>query len=312
MGENDMNQNGFQAQGISTPEFGGPVIQRNAWIKGKKGSRFVRIGLTIFFLLLGSFLFLLPFYWLFITAIKPTDQLFTTPPVFWPREFLWSNFIDVWSNSPFATYVSNTSIITLFNILGNCLVASVVGYGFAVAKFRGKNFLFIVLLGTMMIPPQITLIPLFVMYRNVHWIDTLYPLIVPTFFGVGSAFYIFLMRQFFLGIPIELEEAARMDGANTLQILRSIYLPLSVPALMTIVIFSFVGSWNDFFGPLIFLTSQKNWTLTLGLSALANPMYIDYRVVMAGAVIVSIPCIAVFFLAQRFFTEGISLTGIKG
>lgn len=283
-----------------------------SWLGRKSIKRAIRKGLTIFLLLFAGFFFLLPFYWLFLTAVKPADQIFTIPLVFWPREFVWRNFLDVWVKAPFARYTINTSIIAAFNIVGHTLVSALVGYGFAVGRFRGRDFLFVVLLATMMIPPQVTIIPLFVMYRYVHWLDTFLPLIVPTFFGVGSAFYIFLMRQFFLTIPLELEEAARVDGASTLRIFWNIYLPLSVPALTAVGLFSFIFVWNDFFAPLVFLTRRENWTLTLGLTALANPQYIDYKEVMAAGLLISLPCIVVFFLAQRFFTEGVTLTGIKG
>jgi multiple sugar transport system permease protein len=306
-----MDQNSVQTPTSTTPNSA-RVSKGKRWFGREKVMSFTRKGLTVLLLVIGGSFFLLPFYWLFITAVKPLDQVFIFPPVLWPREFVWRNFLDVWLKAPFTRYLTNTTIIAIFNILGHCLIATLVGYGFAVTKFRGRDFLFVVLLATMMIPPQITLIPLFVMYRYLHWIDTFLPLIVPPFFGVGSAFYIFLMRQFFLTIPIELEEAARLDGAGRLQILGSIYLPLSIPAIMSIAIFSFVFAWNDFFGPLIFLTTQKNWTLTLGLSAVANPLYIDYKEVMAAGLLVSLPCIVIFFLAQRFFTEGITLTGIKG
>jgi ABC-type glycerol-3-phosphate transport system permease component len=261
---------------------------------------------------LAGVFFIGPFYWLFITAVKPRDQVFTIPLVFWPREFIWRNFYDVWVKAPFTRYLRNTSIITVATVTGRVLSASVVGYGFAVKRFWGRDVLFVVLLATMMIPPQVILIPLFIIFRTLGWLDTFLPLIVPAFFGVGSAFYIFLMRQFFLTIPIELEEAARIDGASTLRTLWSVYVPLSAPALTAVAVFSFVQAWNDFFGPLIYLTSRENWTLTLGLAALQDPTFIDYREQMAAAFLVSLPCLIVFFLAQRFFTEGITLTGLKG
>jgi multiple sugar transport system permease protein len=257
-------------------------------------------------------LFLLPFYWLVITGVKPADQIFAFPPVFWPREFVWRNFYEVWRAAPFGHYLFNTVLITVFSVLGHTLVAALVGYGFAVARFRGRNLLFLVLLATMMIPDQITMIPLFVMFRYVGWIDTVLPLIVPPFFGVKSAFYIFLLRQFFLTIPVELEEAARVDGASRLRIWWSIYVPLSKPALTAVAVFAFVAAWNDFLFPLIFLTTQENWTLTLGMLALANPQYIDYRQMMAAALLVSAAPLVVFFLSQRLFTEGVTMTGLKG
>jgi ABC-type glycerol-3-phosphate transport system permease component len=256
--------------------------------------------------------FVAPFYWLFLTAVKPKDQLFTLPLVWWPREFVWRNFYDIWVvKAPFTTYLLNTAKLTGINIIGRALSAAVVGYGFAKGRFWGKDVWFVVLLATMMIPPQVTLIPLFIIFRNLGWLDTYLPLTVPGFFG-GGAYYVFLFRQFFLTIPHELEEAARIDGAGTLRILWRIYLPLAVPALTAVVVFVFMTQWNNFFGPLIYLNRRENWTLTLGLAALQDPNYVDYNQRMAGAFLISLPCVIVFFLAQRYFTEGVVMTGLKG
>ena len=281
------------------------------WFRRKSVRNALSKSLVFLLLLIASIAFIGPFYWLFLTAVKPKDQLFTIPLVWWPREFVWSNFYEVWfEKAPFNRYLLNTSLITIPNIIGQTLSASLVGFGFARGRFWGRNTLFIVMLATMMIPPQVTLIPLFVIFRQINWLDTFWPLIVPAFFG-GGAYYIFLMRQFFLTIPVELEEAARIDGASTLRIFWSIFVPLAVPAMTAVVVFSFIFHWNDFFGPLIFLNSRDNWTLTLGLSALADPNYVDYNQRMAGAFLISLPGIIVFFMAQRYFTEGIVMTGIK-
>ena len=272
----------------------------------------IGLSLTLFFLIGASVFFVAPFYWLFLTAVKPKDQLFTLPLVWWPREFIWRNFYDIWVvKAPFTLYLMNTIKLTAVNIVGRVLSAAIVGYGFAKGRFWGKDGWFVVLLATMMIPPQVTLIPLFIIFRNLGWLDTYLPLTVPAFFG-GGAYYVFLLRQFFLTIPNELEEAARIDGASTLRIFFSIYLPLSVPAVTAVVVFTFMQQWNNFFGPLIYLNRRANWTLTLGLAALQDPNYVDYNQRMAGAFLISLPCVIVFFLAQSYFTEGVVMTGIKG
>jgi multiple sugar transport system permease protein len=289
-----------------------PAAGVTAWLASRRTRRVIGLVLGLAALVVVGIFFAGPFYWMFITAVKPRDQLLTLPLIWWPREFLWQNFVDVWVKEPFTRYLINTIIITAASVAGHTLSAALVGYGFAVGKFRGRNFWFVVLLATMMIPPQVTLIPLFVIFRFLGWLNTFLPLIVPTFFGVGGAFYIFLMRQFFLSVPIELEEAARIDGAGTLRIWWNIYLPLSVPALATVAVFSFVGAWNDFFGPLIYLPRKENWTLTLGLAALTDPNFVDFRQQMAAGFLIMLPCVLVFFLAQRLFTEGIASSGLKG
>ena len=283
-----------------------------AWLQRRSTRRKGQIVLTLICLALVAIAFVGPFYWLVITALKPKEELFVMPLVFWPSELQWRNFSAVWHAAPFNRYLMNTTRITMLNIVGRTLSAAVVGYGFAVIPFRGRNFWFVTMLATMMIPPQVTLIPLFIIFRYLGWLDTFLPLVVPAFFGVGSAFYIFLMRQFFLTIPLEMEEAARIDGAGTLRTLASIYLPLAKPALIAVSLFTFMQAWNDFMGPLIYLKRQQNWTLTLGLAALADPNYVDYGPRMAGAVLISLPPIVIFFLSQRYFTRGITMTGLKG
>lgn len=289
------------------------VATARAWLRRRSVRRAIGATLTLLLLCLAGFFLVAPFYWLFISAVKPKDQLFVIPPVYWPREFVWRAFLDVWTVAPFGRYLLNTVRIASLSVIGHVLVAAVVGYGFAVGRFRGRDFWFVVVLATMMIPPQVTLVPLFVIFRHLGWLNTILPLVVPTFFGVGGAFYIFLTRQFFLTIPVELEEAARIDGASTLRILWSVYVPLSVPVLTTVAIFAFVHSWNDFFGPLIYLTRQSSWTLVLGLAALQDPSgWVDYRQQMAGALLVSLPVVIIFLFAQRYYTKGIAMTGITG
>jgi ABC-type glycerol-3-phosphate transport system permease component len=272
--------------------------------------------ITYALLIIAAAFFLVPMYWIFITAVKPKEELFTIPVVWWPSRFIWRNFYEVWvEKAPFTRYLLNTTFIAVFNVIGQTASAAIVGYGFAVGRFRGRNFLFILVLATMMIPPQVTLIPLFVIFRYLKWIDTFWPLIVPGFFGVGvgGAFYIFLMRQFFMAIPLELAEAAEIDGANAWRILWNVYLPNSIPAVTAVGIFSFIHAWNDFLAPLIYLHSKDKWTLNLGLAGMReNINYYDYNSQMAGAFLISLVPIVVFFLAQRYFTEGITMTGLKG
>jgi len=269
--------------------------------------------LTYLVLVVVFIAFVGPIYWIFLTAIKPKDQLFTVPPTFWPREFVWGNFPYVFFEmAPYPRYFLNTFRIALLNVVGRTLSAALVAYGFTVGDFKGREVWFYVLLATMMIPRQITMIPLFVVFSRLGWINTILPLTVPGFFG-GGAYDIFLLRQFVRSIPDELSEAARIDGANVLRTWWSIYLPNSGPALTAVAVFCFVNAWNDFFGPLIYLQDRDAWTVTLGLSGMRhNINVVNYNNQMAGAFMISIPCIVVFLLAQRYFTEGITMTGIKG
>lgn len=282
------------------------------WLARKSTSVLLANAATLVMLTIGVLPFILPFVWMFETAVKPKDQILVYPPVWIPRELHWENFYQAWFGSvPFTRFLVNTAIITGANIVGQTLSAAVVAFGFARMTFYGRNFLFVVLLGTMMVPPQVTLIPLFVIFKEIGWIDTFLPLIVPGFLG-GGAFFIFLLRQFFLTIPDELEDAARIDGASSVQIFTRIFLPLSKSALTAVVIFSFIHHWNDFFGPLIYLTSKESKTLSLGLAMFKDLYTINWNLSMAAAFLVLLPCVIVFFVAQRYFVEGIVMTGLKG
>ncbi len=227
----------------------------------------------------------------------------------------WSNYMKAWApkalDETFNRYLLNTVIITFFGILGTLLSSSFVAYGFARFKFPFKNELFLVMVSTMMIPAQVTMIPTFFLFKMFGWIDTFLPLIVPTFFG-GGAFNIFLLRQFFLTIPFELDEAARIDGCNYLQVFYMILLPLVKPALVTTAIFGFVYNWNDFMNPLIYLNSTSNYTLALGLQTFTTMYGTDYNLMMAASTIVLLPILIMFFFGQRYFIEGVATTGLKG
>ena len=255
--------------------------------------------------------FLLPFVWMMVTALKPLNQVFTYPIQWIPRPFVWKNFAVGWSKLPFTTYLRNTVLVTGFGILGTVMSCSLVAYGFARLRFPGKNALFLVLMATMMLPMQVTIIPLFLIYRKIGWIDTLYPLIVPAFFA-GNPFFVFLLRQFFLTISPELEDAAKIDGCNSFTIFTRIFLPLSKPAQVSVLIFSFMHFWNDFFLPLIFLNSESRKTLSLGLADLKGLYYTEWNLVMAVTVLSVLPCAVLFLACQKYFVTGIATSGLKG
>ena len=211
-----------------------------------------------------SILIMIPVFWMVSSALKANNQIFLFPPQWIPNPIQWDNFVKAMTALPFGTYFQNTMIIEVGTIIGTVLSCSIVAYGFARLNAPGRNFWFIVLLSTMMLPGVVTMIPVYLIFRQLNWVNTFLPLIVPNWFG--SAFFIFLIRQFFMTIPRDFEEAARIDGANTWQILTRIILPLSKPALATVTIFTFMGVWNDFMGPLIYLNKPETYTLALGLN----------------------------------------------
>jgi ABC-type glycerol-3-phosphate transport system permease component len=266
----------------------------------------------IFLLLcLGAALFSVPFLWTVSTALKTTQQVFAVPPEWIPRPPQWGNFARAWTELPFPTFVLNTVLITAIATFGQVLTASLVAYGFARFRFPGRTLLFYLMLSTMMLPAQVTMIPVFLLWREVHAIDTFAPLTVPAFFG-GGAFTIFLLRQFFLTIPKELDEAAMIDGATPFGIWWRVLLPLSRPALVTVVLFSFLAHWDDFMSPLIYLNSMEKYTVSIGLRMFQDMFGTQLELLMAAALIHIIPTIILFFIAQRYFIKGIALTGLKG
>jgi multiple sugar transport system permease protein len=268
---------------------------------------------TIIFLTLcaGATLFSIPFLWTVSTALKTNEQVFAVPPQWIPNPFQWSNFKAAWTELPFPTFVLNTIFVTLVATFGQVLSASLVAYGFARFKWRGRNLLFYLMLSTMMLPSQVTMIPVFLGWRQLNLIDTFAPLTIPAFFG-GGAFTIFLLRQFFLSIPRELDEAAMLDGASPFGIWWRILLPLSRPALITVVLFSFLAHWDDFMGPLIYLNSSEKYTVSIGLRMFQDSFGTQLEQLMAASLIHIIPTVILFFVAQRYFIKGIAMTGLKG
>jgi ABC-type glycerol-3-phosphate transport system permease component len=260
-----------------------------------------------------SVVMLIPFVWLLSTSLKIRGTEFTFPPVWIPRPPVWKNYYTAFFDSglPFPRFLLNTAIITGASMVGTLFSASLAGFGFARMRFPGRDKLFILVLSTLMLPEIVTQIPSYLLFRLFGWIDTFLPLIVPTFLG-GSAFNIFLFRQFFMSIPYELDEAARIDGAGTLQIYLRVILPLSRPVLSTVAIFTFLGSWNSFMGPLIYLNSLENMTLAVGLRAFQGLRGTEWNLMMAAAAIMMVPVLIVFFVAQRYFIQGIVTTGFGG
>lgn len=269
---------------------------------------------TIFvylFLIVSSTATVLPLLWMISTSLKSGSVIFQIPPQWFPDSLHWENYQRAITDIPFFLYLKNTVIITFFRMIAEVFVSALVAYGFARFDFPGKNIWFMILLSTIMLPGEITMIPVFIMFSKLGWINTFKPLIVPAFFG-GQAVFVFLLRQFFLTIPRELEEAALMDGASRWQIFYKIFLPLSKPALVTIALFSFQGSWNDLLGPLMYLNDSNKFTLQLGLAMFNGMTKVEWGPLMAASLLVLLPTLVLFFSLQKYFVEGISITGIKG
>ncbi len=266
---------------------------------------FVFVLLTI-----GSLVFLLPLLFMISSSLKPEYQVLDFPPKWIPNPLQWRNYPEALTYLPFGRFALNTLTIAAGAIAGNLLSCTVVAYGFARLRAPGKNALFMLMLATMMLPYPVTMIPIYVEFVKLGWVNSFLPLIVPAFFG--SPFYIFLLRQFFMGIPTELEDAALIDGASRAQIIWHVILPLATPAIATIAIFNFQGVWNDFLPPLIYLHDQRKYTIALGLSFFRSTYSIKWAYLMAACVVTMLPIVAVFFLAQKQFIEGISMSGLKG
>jgi multiple sugar transport system permease protein len=258
-----------------------------------------------------SAVFLIPLLWMISSSLKQQGEVFAVPPIWIPSPPQWGNYAEALRRAPLLTWLGNTTIITVLTIIGNVLSSSLVAFGFARLRFPGKNALFILLLSTMMLPDIVLLIPRFIMFRSIGWVDTLLPLVVPSYFG-GGAYNIFLTRQFYLTIPRDFDEAARIDGASNFTIWWRILLPLSTPVLIAITIFSFVAHWNDFLNPLIYLFSEEKKTLALGLRAFINPADASWHITMAASMFIVVPILILFFIGQRYFIRGIAMTGIQG
>lgn len=261
-------------------------------------------------LIIMSVFFLVPFIWMLSTSLKDQTQIFTFPPEWLPSPLKWSNYADAIEYIPFFTYLKNTVVITVFSTIGAVITCPLVAYGFAKLKFKGSNVLFIITIAVMMIPGQVTMIPLFILFEKLGWVGSPLPLIVPVFFGVP--FYIFLLRQFFLGLPDTLMDAARIDGAGEFRIYWQIMLPLAKPAVLAVGLFQFMGSWTDFLGPLLYLTDEASYTLSLGLQQFQSQRGTEWGLMMAVSTLMTLPIILLFFFLQKTFIKGITFSGIKG
>jgi multiple sugar transport system permease protein len=278
--------------------------------------RTLTIVLTYVALGVCGVLFCFPFFWTISTSLKTGLETRIVPPVFFPEVVQWRNYISVWSAQPIARWLVNSTIIIVASVPGAVITATVVAYSFARFDFPGRGFLFMVMLSTLMLPYEVTLIPQYIIYQKYFgWIDTYWPLIVPNWLG-GGAFTIFLLRQFLMTIPRDLDDAARVDGASSFQILWRILMPLCRPALATVAILQFLREWNDFLGPFVYLSSPGKFTMSLGLRFFQtlpeSTQEPQTHLLMTATVLMSLPAILLFFSFQRYFVRGIVMTGIKG
>lgn len=260
-------------------------------------------------LLTGALTMIVPFLWMLSTSFKSLGEVFIFPPKLLGERIVWENYLRISDRYPFGRFFLNSLKISVIVTAFQVLTSSMAGFAFARLKFRGREALFAMYLATLMVPFHVTLVPTFVMMRTFGWVDTHYSLILPS---LVSAFGTFLMRQFFVTIPVELEESARIDGCTPFGIFVRIFMPLSKPALATLSVFTFMGTWNDYIKPLIFINSIGKMTVPLGLASMQGLYSTDWPVLMAGTVIALLPVLVVFLLAQEYFVQGITLSGIKG
>jgi multiple sugar transport system permease protein len=280
--------------------------------KTRRGQNMIARALSLIAILIGAAALLLPFFWLITTSLKRPDQVYQFPPVWLPPDPQFGNYVQALTLIPLYKYALNTFTIVGAVLVGTLLSCSFAAYGFARLRAPGRDVIFMVLLATLMLPGAVTLVPTYLLFNWLGWVNTLLPLIVPSFFG--SAFFIFLLRQFYMSIPRELEEAAIIDGASPYRIWWHIMLPLSLPAMATVAVFTFVGTYNDFFTPLIYLTDDSRQTIAVALSYFQGSPRVgpQMHLLMAAVTLSIIPPMALFLAAQRYFVRGIVTTGIKG
>jgi multiple sugar transport system permease protein len=265
-------------------------------------------------LLLGlcviAFMFLVPLFWLLMCSFKKPPELFAVPVRWLPTDFNFDNYIRMFSYFPFVRYLKNTLVIVFFNIVGSTMSSAAVAYGFSRLRWKGRDQVFVIVLITMILPFQVVMVPLFLVFQRIGWIGTFLPLTATCFFG--NPFYIFLVRQFFLTLPEELNDAARIDGSGEFRFFFEMAIPLSAPVLATVSIFSFLRSWNDFVGPLIFLANDKLYTLAIGAQLIRSRLQPNWEILMPLGVVMVLPVLVIFFLMQKYFIQGIAMSGIKG
>jgi multiple sugar transport system permease protein/sn-glycerol 3-phosphate transport system permease protein len=267
---------------------------------------------AIAILIIGAAIIMIPFFWMISTSLKAQGNVYLYPPQWIPNPLRWENFREVLDQVPFLTFARNTGIIVTFVIIGTLLSCSIAAYGFARLRAPGRNLIFMAVLATMMLPSAVTLVPTYIAFNKLGWINSFLPLIVPAFFG--SPFNVFLLRQFYLSIPKELEESCRVDGASSFRIWWDVMLPLTKPALATVAVFTFFATYNDFFGPLIYLNDESKQTLAVGLSYFTGSPTVgpQMHLLMAMTLLTTLPSLVVFLFAQRYFVQSIVTTGLKG
>jgi multiple sugar transport system permease protein len=295
---------------MATPTYGNLSTEQ---LRQRKRNRLaIRLTASHIILIVFAMMFFIPFLWLVITSLKTSEQVFTEPPIWIPDPLVWSNYVTALTMPafPFLRLLKNTLFYVISTTIGTLISSTIVAYAFARLRFKGRDVLFVITLSTMMLPGIVTLIPTYVLFKWIGWVGSYKPLIIPAFFG--AAFNIFLLRQFMSSIPYDLTDAAYVDGANDFVILWQIVVPLIKPALMVIAVFNIMYIWNDFFGPLIYLSDNKQYPLMMGLYAFRTRNTIQWNLLMACTLATCFPLIALFFVAQRYFIEGITLTGLKG
>jgi multiple sugar transport system permease protein len=261
-------------------------------------------------LIFGALFTVAPFIWLIRSSFMTTRDIFAMPPILLPNTIEWQNYLNVFTTLPFGRFYINTVIIVALNIVGALFSNTIMAYAFARIQFRGRMLMYSLCLSTLMLPTTVTMIPQFIEWKLLGGLNTFAPLIVPSFFG--NAFYIFMLHQFFKTIPIEFDEAAFVDGATYPQIIGKIIMPMAKPALAVVAIFTFMFTWNDFMGPLLYLNNENKYTLSLGLKMLISMYKAEWNTLMAAATLAVLPLIILFFMAQRYFIEGLTMGGLKG
>ncbi|HEU4741914.1 MAG TPA: carbohydrate ABC transporter permease [Meiothermus sp.] len=275
----------------------------------RKSQRNQGLWISRIILIVASILYVTPIYWMITTAVKSPTELAVFPPTLIPGEWHWENFARSVEFIPFGRYLINTLIITFFSVVGSVISNLIVAYGFSRIQWRGRDLIFGLVVATIFVPFPVTVVPLFVIFAKLGWINTFLPLIVPTFFA--NPFYVFLLRQFLMQIPFEISESAKVDGASEWQVLWYLILPLARPAIAVVAIFAAIAAWNDFFGPLIYLQDESKYTLSIGLQMFRSTHQVQWSLMMAASTLVVLPVIVIFLAFQRSFIEGITLGSIK-
>jgi multiple sugar transport system permease protein len=293
---------------IPTPTTKPITLERS--FSTRQANKVIRRLVSHLILLVGCVVMAMPFIWMFLSSLKTDMEIFVFPPRLLPETVHWDNYLAVMESMPFGWFIFNSFKISLLAMIGQLLSCSLAAYAFARIKFPGRETVFVIWLACLMIPYQVNLIPQYVLFRSFGWLDTHFPLIVPNFFG--GVFGTFLLRQFFLTLPSELEDAARIDGCSRFGIYWRIFLPLSKPALATLGVFVFMSNWNNLLGPVVYLSSYEKMTLTVGLAFFRGQYTTEWALLMAGAVISVIPIMVIYAAAQQYFVQGVVMSGIKG